>query len=89
MPFSERQIIWDRQEKCLGFAIRHARLWKIEKLHVLSVSIINSREQITKTLIKLRGCTVWSVHLLLVFNKVRFSRDQTNFIKEQNSSLNK
>ena len=38
--------------------------WKIRILHEASIDILLSNKQITKALIRLRGCTGWSAPLL-------------------------
>ena len=47
----------------------------IEYLHESSSIIILSTKRTTKALIRLRGCTGLSAHLLFVRNKVRVSPD--------------
>ena len=43
-----------------------------ETLYVASLANILSRERITKTLIRLHGCAVWSVPLFFACNKIGF-----------------
>ena len=47
--------------------------YKIEMLLVVSLDKVLSNKQITKTLIRLRGCTGWSAPLLLANPEGRFS----------------
>ena len=42
--------------------------WKIKILHQASLDILLSNKQITKALIRLRGCTGWSTPLLFARN---------------------
>ena len=46
--------------------------WKIKFLHEASLDILLSNKQITKALIRLRGCTVWSAPLLFACNMPGF-----------------
>ena len=46
-----------------------------KKLCVMSLAIIITKKRITKALIRLRRCAVWSTPLLFACNKTRVSRD--------------
>ena len=46
--------------------------WKIKILHEASLDILLSNKQITKALIRLRGCTGWSAPLLFACNMPGF-----------------
>ena len=46
--------------------------WKIKILHEASIDIFLSNKQITKALIRLRGCTGWSAPLLFACNMPGF-----------------
>ena len=46
--------------------------WKIKIMHEASLDILLSNKQITKTLIRLRGCTGWSAPLLFACNMPGF-----------------
>ena len=46
--------------------------WKIKFLHEESLDILLSNKQITKALIRLRGCTGWSAPLLFACNMPGF-----------------
>ena len=49
----------------------------LQFLHTTSVSVMVSRERITKELTRLCGCAVWSVRLCCsLYNKIEFSRDE-------------
>ena len=51
----------------------------LEILAIASRDIILSKQQTIKALIRMRGCTGWSTHLLFAYGKSRFSHDVAHF----------
>ena len=56
----------------------------IKTIHMATLAIIPFIylyiERITKTLIRMQGCTGWSAPLLFVCNKIEFSGDAVNIM---------
>ena len=66
--------------------------WKLEISDMETRGIILSKQQTTKVLIRLRGCTGWSAPLLFAYGKNRFSHDaahtkQPNYPSVHSKSL--